>query len=458
MEPANTPSPIRSAPERGLSLPVPSAGGELQPLQARAAAIEARRAPVAGRAMLLIGAAFVFSAIAWASLADIDRIVVGRGKVITVDPPIVVQPLTTSVVRSIDVRVGQFVRRDQRLVALDPTFAEADLAALRGKQRMLAAQIGRLEAEFAAREAHAPTNDDEALQFALQERRRSELQSRETAFAGNIARQQAELATNLSAQRSARERLRVLEELERMRRELFDRQTGSRVTVLEAQRETILTRGEFESLGGRARELDAALAALRAEREAFMEGWRRQVADDLVAARREQSGILEQIAKAERLAALSELRAPVDGTVLEVAQRSAGSVAREAEALVTLMPQGGALEVEATIDPQDVARLRAGDIARVKVDAFPYQRHGWLDGRLRAVSEDTLRESEGSAPRLVYKARIELPSLQLRDVPDDSRLIPGMTSSVEIKIGTRRVITYFLYPLFRALDESIREP
>ena len=243
-----------------------------------------------------------------------------------------------------------------------------------------------------------------------------------------------------------------------MRRELFDRQTGSRVTVLEAQRETILTRGEFEALVGRARELDAALAALRSERDVFMEGWRRQVADDLVAAKREQSGILEQIAKAERLAALAELRAPVDGTVLEVAQRSVGSVAREAEALVTLMPQGGTLEVEATIDPQDVARLRPGDIARVKVDAFPYQRHGWLDGRLRAVSEDTLRESEGAAPRLVYKARIELPSLQLRDVPDDSRLIPGMTSSVEIKIGTRRVITYFLYPLFRALDESIREP
>ncbi len=90
-----------------MSLPAPIAGGALQPLQARAAAIEAKRAPVAGRAMLLIGSAFVFTAIAWASLADIDRIVIGRGKVITVDPPIVVQPLTTAVVRSIDVRVGQ---------------------------------------------------------------------------------------------------------------------------------------------------------------------------------------------------------------------------------------------------------------------------------------------------------------------------------------------------------------
>jgi HlyD family secretion protein len=148
----------------------------------------------------------------------------------------------------------------------------------------------------------------------------------------------------------------------------------------------------------------------------------------------------------------------VDGTVLEIASRSLGSVAREAEPLVTLMPLGGGLEIEATIDPQDVARLRPGDLARIKVDAFPYQRHGILEGKLRAVSEDTLREAESATPKLSYKARVEIVDMRMRDVPEDSRLIPGMTATVEIRIGTRRVITYFLYPLFRALDESIREP
>ncbi|MBL8703154.1 MAG: HlyD family type I secretion periplasmic adaptor subunit [Alphaproteobacteria bacterium] len=459
MAPADPTPPARAAPDRALIAPAaPSGSTELLPLQSQAAAIEAQRPPLAGRALLLVASAFVFAAIAWSCLAEIDRLVVGRGRVVAVDPPIVVQPLSTSIVRSIDVRVGQVVARDQRLVALDPTFAEADLASLRARQRSLAAQLERLEAEFAGRAMTVGDDPDDRLQYALFERRRSEFETKDATYASNVARGQAELQTNLAAQRSVRERVRVLEELERMRRELFDRQTGSRVTVLEAQRETILARGDLEGLVGRAREIETALGAQRAEREAFVGGWRRQVADELVATRRELAGVLEQLAKADRLAALSELRAPADGTVLEVANRSIGSVAREAEALVTLMPTGSTLEIEATIDPQDVARLRAGDAARVKIDAFPYQRHGWIDGTLRAVSEDTLRESESAVPKLSYKARVAIDAVTLRDVPSDSRLIPGMTATIEIRIGSRRVVTYFLYPLFRMLDESIREP
>ncbi|MBM3521873.1 MAG: HlyD family type I secretion periplasmic adaptor subunit [Alphaproteobacteria bacterium] len=459
MAPADPTPPARAAPDRALIAPAaPSGSTELLPLQSQAAAIEAQRAPLAGRALLLLGSAFVFAAIAWACIAEIDRLVVGRGRVVAIDPPIVVQPLTTSIVRSIDVRVGQYVARDQRLVALDPTFAEADLAGLRSKQRSLAAQLARLNAEFEDRAMAQGGDADDALQRALFDRRRSELETKDAAYASNAARLQAELQTNAAAQRTARERLRVLEELERMRRELFDRQTGSRVTVLEAQRETILARGEVESLVGRARETESGLAAQRAEREAFIGGWHRQVADELVATRRELAAVQEQIAKADRLAALSELKAPTEATVLEIANRSIGSVAREAEPLVTLMPTGGAIEIEATIDPQDVARLRPGDPARIKIDAYPYQRHGWLDGKLRAVSEDTLRESDAAVPKLSYKARVTIDAVALRDVPADSRLIPGMTTTVEIRIGTRRVVTYFLYPLLRMLDESIREP
>ncbi len=463
MDPTDPPSPSGRPPERALTAtPRPPAGVEALALHPAAAQIAGERPPAAARSALLAVAALVFAAVTWASIAEIDRIVVGRGKVISVEPAIIVQPLTTSVIRSIDVRVGQNVVRGQRLVALDPTFAEADVAALRARERSLAAQIARLEAEFSGQPLSRGGDDDTALQFALHERRRAEYLTKMSTYAGTIARQQAELATNQGAQRNARERLRVLEELERMRKELFDRQTGSRVTWLEAQREVAIARGDADAVTSRAREIEAGFGATSAERDSFVEGWRRQVADDLIAARRERDGVQEQLNKAERMSALNELRAPVDGQVLEIANRSVGSVAREAEPLVTLMPTGSAMEIEAIIDPQDVARLRVGDVARIKIDAFPYQRHGWIDGRLRTVTEDTLRDADAGggpgAQKLSYKARVDFDELRLRDVPADARLIPGMTATAEIRVGSRRVITYFLYPLLRTLDEGIREP
>jgi HlyD family secretion protein len=100
------------------------------------------------------------------------------------------------------------------------------------------------------------------------------------------------------------------------------------------------------------------------------------------------------------------------------------------------------------------------DDVRVKLDAFPFQRHGLLKGRLRTVSEDAFVRRSGAAagPPNYYRARVELTTTQLRNVPETNRLLPGMGVRGEILVGDRRVITYFLYPLIRAFDESLREP
>ena len=97
----------------------------------------------------------------------------------------------------------------------------------------------------------------------------------------------------------------------------------------------------------------------------------------------------------------------------------------------------------------------------MRLDAFPFQRHGLLQGRLRTVSEDAFVRRPGqtaAGPPNYYRARIELTTTQLRNVPEATRLLPGMGVRGEILVGDRRVITYFLYPLIRAFDESLREP
>ena len=165
------------------------------------------------------------------------------------------------------------------------------------------------------------------------------------------------------------------------------------------------------------------------------------------------------------------LRAPEDGVVLELGQRSIGSVAKEAEPLITLVPRGNKIEAEVDVDSADVARLRVGDSVRVKLDALPFQRHGTIDGTVRVITENSFQPDKSAAqpqgPQTgkdpdgkpaFFRARITLGPLTLQDVPRDFRLIPGMTSTAEILVGKRTIISYLLDPVIRVFDESLREP
>ncbi len=117
------------------------------------------------------------------------------------------------------------------------------------------------------------------------------------------------------------------------------------------------------------------------------------------------------------------------------------------------------LEAEVSIDAKDIGFVSADAVARIKLDAYPFQKHGTLEGVVRTISEDafTEKDKEKAQPPF-YRSRIVLASRELRAVPATFRLIPGMTVSAEIKAGERTVLSYFLYPLLRGLDESIREP
>ncbi len=179
--------------------------------------------------------------------------------------------------------------------------------------------------------------------------------------------------------------------------------------------------------------------------------------------RAELTRVEEALAKATRLAELTVLTAPGDGTVLEVARRSAGSVLREAEPLVSLVPAGAPLIAEVTLRSADIGYARPNAPVVVKVDAFPFQRHGALRGHLRAIAHDSGPAGlpEGAAPGAgppVHRAQVTLDPPALTGLPEGARPIPGMTVTAEIMVGTRSVLSYLLMPLLRGVQESMREP
>ena len=429
--------------------------------QSDARKIDERRPPWIMRATLYALVAAIIIAVTFAAIAKVDRIVVAPGKLVTTAATLVVQPLETSVVRSLNSRVGDIVRQGETLATLDPTFSEADADQLRGRIKSLAAQIHRLENELDDTPYEPGVRDEETrLQATIWTRRTEQNRARLAAFDQQIRHIEAEMATK-SADRVALEaRLGVANELEAMRASLLQKELGSRINYLDAKSQRLQIEREIQLATNNLTELQLDLVRYEAEKTAYLAEFRQKTAEELVRTRRDNDAAVKQLDKAARRNAVTVLTAPADAIVLEMAQRSVGSVMKEAEPLYTLVPLDSPLEAEVSVEGIDIGRVETNADARLKLEAWPFQKHGTLSGKVRIVSDDafTPDPKKDGQQRPYYKARVEMTATDLRDVPRSFRLIPGMAVTAEIKAGERTILAYFLYPLLRGLDESIREP
>jgi hemolysin D len=464
-------TPARGSPPRPRGWARPrGVDREAVAFQPDALAIEERPFPRGARSTIYVVMLLVITAVVWASVSKIDRVVVARGKLITVDPLMVVQPLETGVVRAINVAVGDNVKTGDVLATLDPTFTESAESANRDRLSSMEVEAERLEAELDGRRfppADAEQRLDQTylkLQSEIFAHRRSEYQASLASSDADAARLEAALVTNQAAQGGLRERISILTEVEDMRKQLFDKSSGSRLTLLQSRLEKLALFDQLTERTNQEKELNQQLASARQQKERYINNWIREVGEKLSSVREQRATARQQLETAERRRTLVVLRAPADGVVLELAQRWIGSVAKEAEPLVTLVPRDNRIESEVEVDAADIGRLRVGDPVRVKLDALPFQRHGTLSGTLRVISESSFQSEKGErADRTegrssFFRARVALDPPSLHDVPADFRLIPGMTTSAEVTVGKRTIISYLLDPIIRLFDEGLREP
>jgi len=456
MEPANKP-PVAAAPK-------PQAGKAATVVEFLPDADEIERSPLPRLAQItlhvLLAALVCF--LVWATFSEVDLIVTARGRLVTPLPNILVQPLDTAIITSLEVRVGQVVKKGERLATLDPTFAEADQSQLRSRLSSLETQSRRLEAEISGKQGlgKPAANADAKLQAQLAAERQANYRAQMSKLEQNIARLRATIDTNQHDQQMLAERVKSLKEIEVMQEKLTSMQYGSRAKLLESQDKRLEVERELLLTRSREQELRRDLAANEAEKSAFEKSWRQKAMEDMLATSRDREDLKEQLQKADKRQKLVTLVSPADAVVLDIAKLSQGSVARGGEPIFTLVPIASELEAEVQIDALDVGYVKLGDAVQLKFDAFPYQRHGGITAKVRTISEDAFRRdaTQAHSPDAFYLSRISMNSTTLKKMPEKARLLPGMTLSAEIVVGKRSVISYLLWPLTKALDESIREP
>jgi hemolysin D len=409
------------------------------------------------------------------AVAKVDIIVNADGKLASSDSEIVIQPLETSIVRSVTVKVGQKVRRGEILATLDPTFTEADEQERAAKLRNLQATFNRLMAESDGK-AYAPIdpNPDESTQETIWRKRQAEYNARITSADRKTQELEADLAANKAEAEGLVEQIRLASEARRIYETLVASNLASKLKLIETSEHLVQAKSRLSKNQGEQQRLMQQIAALHAEREAFVSEWGRKLSEELAKTRSDRDGIAAQLSKAQLRRRMAQLRAPRDATVLEVASRPEGSVVREAEPLLRLVPADAPIVADIHIDTRDVARLRVGDPVTVKFEALPWQQFGSAQGELKGIAPDALTDenpreaADGmTAPGLKsatrggtihYRAQIGLSETNFRNLPPDFALRPGMRIIASIKIGRRSVLDYVLNPVTRIMSDSLREP
>lgn len=456
--------PVRqdAATQRPVSKPVPVAAPQttINAFQKDTEAIQNAPDPLLARMTLYVLALFIVAGLTWTTVSVLDKIVVAKGKVASIEPNVMIQPLDMALIKTLNVRQGDVVHKGQILATLDPTFTQADVLQLESRVANGEALLARLRSEQ-ANQAFQPPQDRYGygrLQYSLWRERQAQYRAQMQSYDEKISRINANISKYEMDRQHLLERLKVVKEIENMRSSLLATQVGSKLNLLQAvsdridiERNLVLNQNEMQ--GNR-----HDLAAMMADRDVFVQQWNGKIVEEQTTAQNELESLREQLTKARRRQEQVSIESPIDGVVLELSPKAAaGSVAKEAEPLFTLVPLNAELEVEASIEARDLAFVQVGDKVRVKVEAYPYMQHGSLEGEVLTISEDSFAKKDETGAAF-YRARIRLLETKLENVPSNFRLIPGMPVDADIKVGERRIITYFLRPILRGVDESLREP
>jgi HlyD family secretion protein len=406
-----------------------------------------------------------------AGVIEVDRVVTATGVVVARSPTIVIQPLETAIVRSIEVHPGDVVHAGQILARLDPTFAAADMGALVAQVSSLQAQVSRMQAEMENRPfSYAGLDPNMALQAAIYSQRQSEFNFRLENYQQKADSLSAAIARARGDTTNYADRLAYAKTLEQMRKELEHLNVGSKINTLSAMDTRVQMQAGLETAQQQLLGSQRDLAALIAERNGYVQTWHTDIADKLTDALGKLSDARESLNKAQLRRQLVELRAEQDGTVMTISKVSVGSVLNPGQQFITLVPTDAPLEVEANIAGSDDGHVTVGDPVDVKFDTFQYSRYGLAHGLVRIVSPDSFsaqdesRNPSGAVPLpnqangVYYRSRITLDRIELHNTPANFHLTPGMPVSADIRVGKQTILRYMLGKTIPLATEGLREP
>ena len=373
---------------------------------------------------LLLG--IIFFVLLFSILSHVDITVSSRGKFVTSVPNVEVQAARSSVVTEIAVKRGDRVRKDDILVTLDPSEVGSDQKVMSTKLRSARQRIKRLVLEERALKGVDLSN--------------SKIRQLDGGNKEILAKRLNEYDSIKNLIDVNKKQVALKEEVMKAHEELFRKGAGSKIGFLQAKDNLLaVTKVLSESESKLSQKVAGIVEQLEKEREIEVQ-------------------LFEEMKSLNKLEKKSAVRAPVDAIVLDIPASSVGTIVREGEVVIKLVPRDVPLVLEVDVDPKDIKDLKVGVPVSVKLDALPFQQFGDIKGTLVYLSEDTFSEDLNGEKKPVYRARVDLEAKSVQRMRNRADLTPGMLAKADFRVGERRLITYFTNPIVRGLNSALREP
>lgn len=455
------------------------------------AAVEILQTPPSPRRLaltwLMCGALAV--AVIWACVAQLDIYATASGRVQPSGRSKVIQPFETGKVKAILVSNGSQVKAGDLLIETDPTDNQAEYDAASDAVQALDGEIARRQTEIASVLAGARAVTPVAFPASVNALTKAREQNVLDAELGqliasrdSLSAQRNEKSASMSrftqTMNTRRDLISVLQERYQTRNALSTKQAVTRATVLDAkqQLDTELTnlandQGEWAEAEAATRSFDSRIAQLTKQ---FLADQQQKLAT----AQQKRDQAVADLVKAQSKLDRTHMRAPIDGTVQQLAVTTVGQVVTTGQPLAVIVPTEDKIEIEALMPDSDIGFIEPGQEAVIKIAAFPFTRYGTLGGKITRVSREAVdaREAMGtsatatptqqngtslnavqSTQNLVFPVTVELDQSTIEVDGKKVPLVAGMTASVEVRTGARRVISYVLQPLAETTSEAGHE-
>lgn len=418
------------------------------------------------RAVALTVVALVGLLLLWASLAQLDVIATADGRLVPLTFTKIVQPADAGVVTEILVSDGDQVQEGQVLMRLDARLSQADTTALGKDVALRQLTLRRIEAELSER-PFLPSKTDHVELYGQVE---AQFRARRQAYLDAVAQENEALNKARADLRASEQVLSKLtqtlpsyKQSAEAYRKLVQEGFFGELAANEKNREWVEKEQDLKTQVASVESLNASIAQSERRISSLRSQYRSQLENERIDTLAQLNKSAQELEKSNVKAGQLEIRAPNSGVVKDMAMTNRGAVVAAGALLMNIVPKEEPLQAEVLLKNEDVGFVAVGQAVKVKVAAYPFQKYGLLDGKVKLVSADSAdpkqQQQQGQPPTLTYRAIVSLDATALKSAATGERLTlnPGMLVTAEIHQGQRSVLEYLLSPVKKVGQEAGRE-
>ncbi len=413
--------------------------------------IEDRPINPIGRAVLYIVLAIIIFGILWLFLAKVDVVVSARGQVVPTGEIKILQPIETGVISKILIKEGDYVKKGQTLMQIDPSVTETSLETKQKDLEVLNLQIKRVESLIQEKElSYTKSSIEVNEQLKLYSIQKDSLEEGVLRYDMKLSQANSQYKSALS------EKSRVLILLNKDLKRAKKLETVLDIIAYkdyeELQKSIANLQEQLNMARFKINEASKRVKELEEEKSSFINQFKDTKYQELLTIKKEVRSLQSEINAINFKNQKQSIVSPVDGYVAKLMINTVGGVVTPAEKLISIVPKDSPLIVKANVLNQDIGFIKNEMNSKIKIDTFNFQKYGFFEGRVINVGSYSINNEKLGD---IYEVKIEPNGKKLLVEGKQRYLEAGMSVTAEIKVGKRRVIEFFIYPIIKYLDEGL---